>query len=217
MIEKALGPESQATQQARNRLANLYYREKKYNDAEPFYQRVLAIQEKLLGAGQPDLVVNMENLARNYYAQGNVVEGDSLSRRARAIRMKDLLPESYESAKGTISHARDCANAGNLDGAEQLLRRHLAERENILDPDPPDVALILDNLADILSAKGGCYDEVSALRDRARAIWASYPDLESVIRRKKSDVEKKGQGQKRGRRKKSDVEKKGQGRKQGRS
>ncbi len=190
-IEKALGPESQVIGRACQVLADFYHHQHRYNDAEPLYQRALAIREKLLGVWHPDVVVDIESLARNYYAQGNVVEGDSLSRRMRAISMKDRLPEDYKSAKMTIGHAHYLANTMNLEGAETLLRRKLAFRENILDPEPPDVALMLDFLADIISCMGR-NDEATALRDRARAIWASYPDLESVTQRKESPAKRIG-------------------------
>ena len=46
-----------------NNLANLYYSQGKYAEAEPLYQRSLAIVEKALGSDHPNTVKVRENYA----------------------------------------------------------------------------------------------------------------------------------------------------------
>src|SRR5437588_550164 len=50
-------------------LANVYYLQGKYGDAEELFKRTLAIQEATLGAGHPDVSTTLNNLAAVYSAQ----------------------------------------------------------------------------------------------------------------------------------------------------
>jgi len=68
--------------------ARLYHKQGKYAEAEPVYQRSLAIREKTLGAEHPDVATSLENLADVYQAQGKYAEAEPLLRKARAIREK---------------------------------------------------------------------------------------------------------------------------------
>ncbi len=60
-----LGPDHPDTVQSLNNLAFLYDSQGKYEQAEPLYQRALAIREKRLGPEHPDTTtvrVNYTNL-----------------------------------------------------------------------------------------------------------------------------------------------------------
>ncbi len=46
-----------------NNLALLYQAQGHYAEAEPLYQRSLAIKEKALGPEQPDVAMSLNNLA----------------------------------------------------------------------------------------------------------------------------------------------------------
>ena len=49
-----------------NNLAELYHDQGRYADAEPLYQRSLAISEKALGPDHPDVATSLNNLAGLY-------------------------------------------------------------------------------------------------------------------------------------------------------
>ena len=87
-----------------NNLALLYKDQGKYADAEPLYQRALAIWEDALGPAHPDVATSLNNLAGLYYAQGQYAEAEPLYRRALAIWEKALGPE----------HPKVAANLNNL-------------------------------------------------------------------------------------------------------
>ena len=61
--EKVLGPEHPGVYRGLTGLANVYYAQGRYAEAEPLYQRALAISEKILGPEHPDVATNMENYA----------------------------------------------------------------------------------------------------------------------------------------------------------
>ena len=56
-----------------------------YEEAEPLYQRAIAIDEKTLGPEHPDLATKLNNLANLYQHQGKYEEAEPLFKRALAI------------------------------------------------------------------------------------------------------------------------------------
>ena len=69
-----------------NNLALLYYAQGQYAEAEPFYQRSLAIWEKALGPEHPDVATILENYADLLRELDRNREAEELEERARAIR-----------------------------------------------------------------------------------------------------------------------------------
>jgi len=65
----------------------------RYAEAEPLYQRALAISEKALGPEHPNVANSLNNLAALYRGQGKYAEAEPLYQRALAIREKALGPE----------------------------------------------------------------------------------------------------------------------------
>ena len=79
-------PTSEAVQQPGHALLD----QGKYAEAEPLYRRAIAIGEKTLGAGHPDVAKWYNNLAALYEIQGKYAEAEPLFRRAIAIGEKAL-------------------------------------------------------------------------------------------------------------------------------
>ena len=73
-----------------NNLAVLYRNQGKYAEAEPLYQRSLAIWEKALGKDHPDVATSLNNLAVLYHNQGKYAEAEPLYQRSLAIKEKAL-------------------------------------------------------------------------------------------------------------------------------
>jgi len=61
-----------------------------YAEAEPLFNRALAIREKALGADHPDTSTSLNNLAFLYNSQGKYAEAEPLYKRALAIFEKTL-------------------------------------------------------------------------------------------------------------------------------
>jgi tetratricopeptide (TPR) repeat protein len=57
-----------------------------YAAARPLYEWALAMYERLLGPEHPQTAANLNNLAINYYYQGDLVTAERLMRRALQIR-----------------------------------------------------------------------------------------------------------------------------------
>jgi tetratricopeptide (TPR) repeat protein len=71
-----------------NNLAWLYKAQGKYAEAEPLYNRALAIVEKALGPEHPNVAQSLENYAGLLRETGRVSKADLLEIRAKAIRAK---------------------------------------------------------------------------------------------------------------------------------
>ena len=74
--------------QSLNNLASLYDAQGKYAQAEPLYQRSLAIYEKALGPDHPDVATVLENYSLLLRKIGREAETTEMSSRAAAIRAK---------------------------------------------------------------------------------------------------------------------------------
>ncbi|MCH7778027.1 MAG: tetratricopeptide repeat protein [Gemmatimonadetes bacterium] len=71
-----------------NNLALLYEAQGRYAEAEPLYQRALAIREKALGPEPPDVATSLENYADLLRKTGRVSEATKMETRAKAIGAK---------------------------------------------------------------------------------------------------------------------------------
>ena len=85
---EAFGPDAVRLATSLNNLAALYHAQGKYAEAEPLYQRALAIRENALEPEHPDVATSLNNLAELYRAQGKYAESEPLHQRALAIREK---------------------------------------------------------------------------------------------------------------------------------
>lgn len=76
-----------------NNLAETYREQARYSEAEPFYLRVLEMDERVLAPEHPDIAASLNNLANNYRFLGKYAEAEPLYQRALAIWVKILGPE----------------------------------------------------------------------------------------------------------------------------
>ncbi|CAN0557886.1 unnamed protein product, partial [Ectocarpus sp. 12 AP-2014] len=62
--------------------------QRKFQDAEPLYERSLAIDEKVYGPDHPEVATDLNNYAALYEVQGKYAEAEPLLERSQAIREK---------------------------------------------------------------------------------------------------------------------------------
>ena len=89
--------------QSLNTLACLLDAQGRLDEAEPLYQRALAIEEKVRGPEHPSVAALLDNLAALHHAQDHFARAETYYRRALAIREKiqndrDLAPTVYNLA-----------------------------------------------------------------------------------------------------------------------
>jgi len=72
-----------------NNLAMFFASQFKYEEAEPFFRRALAIWEKALGPEHPNVAQVLENYADLLRKTGREEEASGMEARAQAIREKN--------------------------------------------------------------------------------------------------------------------------------
>ncbi len=88
-----------------NELALLFTDQGKYAEAEPFFQRSLAIYEKALGPEHLDVAIILNNLGLLFTDQGKYAEAEPFFQRSLAIREKALGPEHPDVATSLENYA----------------------------------------------------------------------------------------------------------------
>ena len=156
-----------------------------YQEAEPLYQRSLAILEKALGPDHPEVAATLNNLAALYCSQGRYAEAEPFLRRSLAISEKALGPDHPSVATTLDNLAGLYDRQGRYEEAEPFLRRSLAISEKALGPHHSKVAPTLDNLAELYRSQSR-YKEAEPLFERAlaireRALGLDHPDVATTL------------------------------------
>ena len=95
LVEEDFGPDHPTTADLLYAMALEYHQYGRYGEAEPLYERVLAISEKASARDYryPDVTETLLWLARVYHAQGKYTEAEPLYKRSLAIREKAGHPD----------------------------------------------------------------------------------------------------------------------------
>ena len=104
-------------------LAQIYRRQANYDQAQPLFERALAIRERALGTKHPDVAISLNNLAVFYGEEGQYAEAEPLFRRALAIQEKTLGPEHPHVAKTLENCAALLRKLGREDEAQEMEAR----------------------------------------------------------------------------------------------
>ena len=193
--EKALGPEHPDVAISLSNLAAMYKDQGQYEAAEPLFKRSLAIREKTLGPEHPKVATALNNLALLYRKQGQYGAAEPLLKRALAIREKTLGPNHPDVARSLNNLAELYREQGQYAAAETLYqraleiqaaaeplyKRSLAMREEALEPEHPDVAKSLNNLAALYQEQGE-YEAAEplfkwALAIQEKALGSAHPEV----------------------------------------
>ncbi len=141
-----------------------------YEQAEPLYQRAIAIDEQVLGPEHSDLATHLNNLANLYSDQGKYELAEPLYQRAIAIGEKVLGPEHPDLATWLNNLALLYKMQGKYELAEPLYQRAIAIGEKVLGPEHPDLATWLNNLANLYSDQGK-YEQAEPLYPAGHCHW----------------------------------------------
>ncbi len=148
IYEQVLGQEHPDVAISLDTLADLYLSQKNYSQAEPLYQRALAIREKMLKQ-EPRIgvVTSLNNLATLYKEQAKYSAAEPLQERALAI-YEQVLGQKYSPklVPSLTNLARLYHAQGKYTQAERLYQRMLAIGEK-LGQSHPFVVGSLNNLS----------------------------------------------------------------------
>ena len=89
---RCLGPDHPHTLISLNNLAELYWAQGRFGEAEPLYREALQARREVLGPRHPGALISLSNLAALYRAQGRFGEAEPLNREALQARREVLGP-----------------------------------------------------------------------------------------------------------------------------
>jgi tetratricopeptide (TPR) repeat protein/CHAT domain-containing protein len=163
-----------------NSLANLYYSQGAYAQAEPLFRQALAIQKKVLGEAHPDYAASLSNLAFLYYSQRAYAKAEPLFRQMSEI-YKKALGEAHPYYATALSHlAESYRSQGEYAKAEPFFRQALAIRKKALGETHPDYALSLNLLANLYYYQADYSKAEPLLRQalaiRKKVLGEAHPD-----------------------------------------
>jgi tetratricopeptide (TPR) repeat protein len=132
--ERVLGPEHPDLAWSLNGLAGLYRAQGRYAEAEPLYERALAIDERSFGPDQPNVATSLNDLAELLRTTNRLEEAEPLYRRALADPRKGAGPGAPR--LGDIPRKlRDLTTAYGSLGVLSLPPLCVSAREFGADPD----------------------------------------------------------------------------------
>jgi len=133
-----LGPNDPRLTASLNNLAGLYEDQGKDAQAEPLYQRSLAILEKSLGPDHPHIALSLNNLAALYDNQGSYTQAEPLYQQALAIREKTVGPDHPKVAESLENYAALLRKMNREAEAEKLEARAKAIRDRHAQENPKE-------------------------------------------------------------------------------
>jgi Tetratricopeptide repeat len=159
---------------ALNRLAESYYEQGDYAEAQSLYERILAIKQQQLGPKHASIGADLTNLAGVLCVQGKFDQAEPFVKRVVGIIESSVPLDLLKLADSLNTLAGILFQQGKYDECEPLLGRALKHRQEVLGLEHPEIA---DNLRDYakLLRKLKREEEAEIMYAQAKAILAKRP------------------------------------------
>jgi len=137
-------------------LANAYYREGKYPQAEALDGQVLETRRRVLGSEHPDTLESLVGLAGYYDDEGKYAQAEALDSQVLEIQRRILGPEHRLTLLTMGNLASEYLSDEKYAQAEALFSQNLEMRRRVLGEGNPDTLWAMRSLAATYSAEGKC-------------------------------------------------------------
>ena len=137
------------------------------DQAKAYYERALAIDERVYGPEHPRVATSLNNIGQILKAQGDLAGALEYTQRALAIDEKVHGPDHPTVAIRASNIGLILQAQGDLAGALEYAQRALAIGEQVYGPEHPQVAIFASNIGLILEDLG---DLAGALEYTQRAL-----------------------------------------------
>lgn len=145
--------------------------QRRYDEAELAYKKVLASKERALGPDHPEVASSLSNIATVYYLQGRMPEAKKTYELALQ-RSESIFSSNHPVVASRINNVALAAMAlGDLENAETLLKRAVAIDELTLSAAHPSLASHLNNLGWLYVVQQRWQEALSVFK-RATGIYA---------------------------------------------
>jgi len=155
-----------------NQQAIKLYKEGKYREAIPIAEKVLAIDEKLLGPENPSTVIAIANLALLENCLGDYAKAEPFYQQVLQIKEKLLGPTNPDTAAAMNNLALVYDEMRDYAKAEPLYQEALATKTKVLGREHADTVTTMYNLAGLYERVGDyakaepLYKEVLQIREK---------------------------------------------------
>ncbi len=179
---EAFEPEDTRLATSLNGLAETYRAQGRTAEAEPLHKRALAIREKALGQGHPDIIQSLNNLAGLYLAQGRTAEAEPLLKRAQDLEAQ--VSAQFTLWQSHITSGESAYREGDYTQAEEQFAAALTVAVGF-GPQDPRLATSLNNLAELYRVQGKYADAeplyLRALAIVEKALGPEHPDVAASL------------------------------------
>lgn len=177
--ERALSPIDKLTLSCAADLASSLRRQRRYEEAEPFYRRALEGAQRVYGPDSQEVGDLLNSLAVLADEKGDDVVALELFRQSLATRQQ--LGRDHPSVLSSLSNlGKALQTAGRLEEAEAHTREALAGRRRVLKDDNRLTLLTMNDLAWILAERKKFDEAILLVREslerRKRTVGAEHPD-----------------------------------------
>jgi tetratricopeptide (TPR) repeat protein len=151
-----------------------------YSQALEWYQKAMAIHEKVLGKEHPDTATTYNNIASVYYSQGDYAKSSEWDQKVLLIREKVLGKEHPGTATTYNNIAGVYAHQGNYPEALEWYQKALVNREKVLGKEHPGTATTYNNIGGVYDSQGNYPKALEwyqkALVIREKVLGKEHPD-----------------------------------------
>ncbi|HEY1953259.1 MAG TPA: tetratricopeptide repeat protein, partial [Gemmatimonadaceae bacterium] len=156
------------------------------SEAIDCFRKALELGDKALGAGNPDLVLILNDLTRLYLKQSRYADAEPLL--LRLLDIKRSKGEDHPEVGTVLASLAAVQHAlGRHESAEQLWRRVLEIRERTLAPNHFAIATALEHLGDACAARGNIGEALPAFQRaliiRERTLGDAHPSVRTCRER----------------------------------
>ncbi len=152
------------------RLARAYYKQGKYDLAEPLFKKAIAIDERNGESARSSLATDVESLGRLYYRQGLYAKAEPMYKRALALREKKGGAYQDSDYAFLLNYLADLYDEQDrFAEAEPLYEQALLIAEKTLPSDDPQLAVYMCKMAQIYREQNK-NAEAEALYKRATTV-----------------------------------------------
>jgi non-specific serine/threonine protein kinase/serine/threonine-protein kinase len=156
-----------------------------YSQAHPLLLRAMEIQQRVLGADNPETLSSAYWLGLTLLYQGQYRDSERLERQTLQTQTRVLGPENKATLLSMHVLAWSLEQQARFPEAEQLYRKGLAIERRTLGPDEPQTLNSMNNLADCLDEEGHPAEAETLQRQlvevRRRVLGPDNPDTLSSM------------------------------------
>lgn len=146
-IEASLAGQPEVQARLMGTMGEVYSSLGLYHQAQPYLEKALATQRRLLGSDNPNTLHTIDQLSRDLERQGQFPEAEKLARESLDTRRRTLGPDARETLASMYQLAAVILVEGHYAEAEKMNREVVDTARRVLGPEHPDTLRYMSNVA----------------------------------------------------------------------